>query len=246
MLFHKILRRFAIWASYLAIVATSIVSILFFRIPLNFARASGTKNIPRQGSGVLFLANHLTMWDSFLIAAAAFFFRLIFYPSEAFVNFADQNNFFTTWYVKILLQLLRTEPVARRDQATLMRRFVELLNKRNLLIFYQGTRSKNLELIKSGPAFAIRNAKCNITVIPVYHEGINRIFSRGGPKTQGIWRWLPRNFFRRPTVVFGEPIDFSDLKKIKNRRLSTQLINERIVRHITTLEKSLHAHNAVK
>lgn len=244
MLFKKILRRFAIWASYLALVATSMVCFLFFRFPLNFARVIGAKNIPHKGKGVLFLANHDSMYDSFLIGGVAFFPRVIFYPSEPFINFADQKNFFTTWYVKILLKLLRTEPVARRDQAMLMKKFVKLIRKRNLLIFYQGTRSKDLKKIKNGPAFTIRNTGATVSIVPVYHEGMDRIFSRGGPKTQGIWRWLPRNFFRRPTVVFGSPINFSDLREIKDKRLSTQLINERIIRSIKDLKESIRK-NAV-
>jgi len=28
-------------------------------------------------------------------------------------------------------------------------------------------------------------------------------------KTRGLWRWLARSIFRRPIVMFGQPIDFS-------------------------------------
>ncbi|PIS41748.1 MAG: hypothetical protein COT25_01420 [Candidatus Kerfeldbacteria bacterium CG08_land_8_20_14_0_20_42_7] len=245
MFIKKILHRFGAWISYVLVVMAIFVCFLFFQFPINFARVKGRKNIPRKGNNILFVANHDTMFDSFFIGICAFFFRVIFYPSEPFVNFADQKNYFTTWYVKCLLKMLRTEPVARRDQAMLMKRYVQLLKKRNLLIFYQGTRSKDLTLIKDGPAFAIRNAKPTPIVVPVFHEGMDRIFSRGGPKTHGIWRWLPRSLFRRPTIVFGKPIDFTDLLTIDDSRKATDAINTRIVREIQLLKEFLSTTNAV-
>lgn len=237
MIFHKILHRFGVWLSYLCVVAAGFISFLFFRAPFNFARIKGKKNIPKEGHNTLFLANHDSMYDSFLIGGAAFFPRMIFFPAEPFVNFAARENFFTTWYFKILMKLLRTEPVDRRDQALLMKRFLRLLMERNLLIFYQGTRTKDLSHIKDGPAFAIRHARPTPTVIPVFHEGMDRIFSRGGPKTHGTWCWIPRNLFKRPTVIFGKPLQFDDLIKIKDPKESIRLINERIVNAMTELKK---------
>lgn len=244
MFFRKILRRFGIWLSYLSLVAAGFVCFLFFRAPLNFVRIRGRKNIPKKGNGVLFLANHDTMYDSFLIGGAAFFPRMIFFPAEPFINFAARENYFRVWYIQIIMKLLRAEPVNSRDQATLMKRFVRLIKERNLLIFYQGGRSKNLSQIKDGPAFAIRHAKPTPVVIPVFHEGMDRIFSRGGPNTRGTWRWLPRNLFRRPTVMFGAPIDFSYELTIRDRGKCTIAINDRIVEVISSLRKEYHSSNA--
>lgn len=216
-------------------VCTGFVCFLFFRFPLNFTRVRGRQHIPPRGERVLFLSNHTTMYDSFLIAVAAYFPEHIFYPSRPFVNFAARENYFRTWFFRTLFGLLRTVPVERRDYPWLMRKYVAFLERNNLLIFYQGTRSDDLSVIKNGPAYAIANAPSPITVIPVYHEGMERIFSRGGPKTRGLWRWLPRSLFRRPLVIFGQPIDFCDCFRIAGTRERIAAINQRIVASILSL-----------
>jgi hypothetical protein len=91
-------------------------------------------------------------------------------------------------------------------------------------------------VIKNGPAYAIIHTRSPITVIPVYHEGIERIFNRGGPKTTGLWRWLPRSIFRRPIVMFGQPIDFSECFRISETRTRIAAINRRIVASILSLQ----------
>jgi hypothetical protein len=70
----------------------------------------------------------------------------------------------------------------------------------------------------------------------VYHHGIERIFSKGGPQTRGLWRWLPRSIFRRPTVMFGQPIDFSECFQITETRERITAINQRIVASIVYLQ----------
>ena len=87
-LITRIFARLRIWASYVAMVFASFVSFLFFRFPFNFTRVRGRNNIPRRGERVLFISNHTTMYDSFLIAVAAYFPENIFYPSLPFMNFA--------------------------------------------------------------------------------------------------------------------------------------------------------------
>jgi len=232
----KIIARLRIWASYVAVVTASSLAFLFFRFPLNFTRVRGRKNIPRRGERVLFVSNHTTMYDSFLISVAAHFPESIFYPSLPFVNFAARENFFHNWFSRTLFTLLRTVPVDRRDQSSLMRKYVGFLERNNLLIFYQGTRSDDLSMIKNGPAYAVANAQSPISVIPVYHQGIERIFSRGGPKTRGLWRWLPCSIFHRPVVVFGQPIDFSECAGITETRERITAINQRIVASVIDLQ----------
>ncbi len=232
----RVCRRLGIWASYGAIVCAGIACFLFFRFPFNFTRVRGRNNIPKRGERVLFVSNHTTMYDSFVIAVTAFFPENIIYPSLPFVNFAARENYFRSWFTRILFTLLRTVPVERRDHPWLMRKYVEFLERHNLLIFYQGTRSNDLSVIKSGPAFAIAHAQSDIAVIPVYHQGLDRIFSKGGPKTRGIWRWLPRSIFRRPIVVFGQPIDFSECYRIPGYRERIDAINQRIVASVVSLQ----------
>ncbi len=217
-------------------VIAGFVAFFFFRFPVNFTRVLGRNNIPRRGARVLFVSNHTTMYDSFLIAVAAYFPKNIIYPSLPFMNFAARENFFRVWFSRTLFTLLRTVPVERRDHPWLMRKYVEFLERNNLLIFYQGTRSDDLSVIKNGPGYAIAHMLSPITVIPVYHRGIERIFSKGGPKTRGLWRWLPRSIFRRPIVMFGQPIDFSECLRIAETRERIAAINQRIVTSMIYLQ----------
>ncbi|MFA6588177.1 MAG: lysophospholipid acyltransferase family protein [Patescibacteria group bacterium] len=214
----------------------------FFRFPLNFTRVRGRKNIPKKGQCVLFVCNHISMYDSFLIGISAFFPSMLARPARPPINFAAKENFFTSWYISLFFRLLRTVPVEGRKDSKLFKLFQALIKKHNLLIFYQGGRSYDLTQIKDGPGYIIATADEPITVIPVYHDGIQRIFSRGGPKTHGIWRWLPRNFFRKPLVIFGPAIDFSEELKIPELREKIKAIN----RHITQSIQLLQSQNQKK
>jgi len=234
----KIFRRIGIWISYISLVITGFIGFFFFIFPLNFTRVRGRRNIPKKGENILFVSNHLSMYDSFLIAVAAYFPSVLTHPSRPPVNFAAEENFFTRWYLRVILRLLRTIPVKKgRKDPFLMRKYSDFLEKRNILVFYQGGRSYDLKKIKSGPAYVIASAEVEPTVIPVYHEGITRIFSRGGPRTKTFWRWLPLSFFHRPSVHFGEPIHFSDLRQIEDMRERVEEINKRIVKRIEDLKE---------
>jgi len=118
----------------------------------------------------------------------------------------------------------------------LMRKFINFLENNNILIFYQGGRSYDLKRIKSGAAFVIAEAPNPPVVIPVYHEGMDRIFRKGGPGTKNLWRWVPLSILRRPTIVFGEATDFNDLRKIPDKRERIQAINLRIIERIEQLK----------
>jgi hypothetical protein len=76
-------------------------------------------------------------------------------------------------------------------------------------------------------------------------EGIERIFSKGGPRTKGLWRRLPRSMFRRAIVMFDQPIDFSECFRITETRERIPAINKRIVASIVSLH-SLAAASAAQ
>ena len=215
------------------------MSYLFFRFPFNFTRVHGRERLPKLAKNVLIVSNHMTMYDSFLVGATLYFPSLITRPGRPPLNFADEKNYFTTWYVRLLLRLLRTVPVPNRKDPRLMKRYADLLQRNNLLVFYQGTRSHDLQLIKRGPAYAIATAETCPIVVPVYHEGAERIFSRGGPKTHGIWRWLPRSLFRKPSLIIGAPLPMDDLRSIEDLHEKVDRINGRIVDAILDLRDEL-------
>ncbi len=240
MLFKKILRRGWIWLSYVVMVLAVFVSYCFFIFPFNFTRVRGRENIPKKHKGVLYVANHQTMFDPFFIGAAAFFPSVFTRPGRPFINLAAEENYFKHWYLRLLLRLMRTEKVKEgRNDPFLLRNLRKFLKRNNILIFYQRKRSNNLDEIAIGPAFAVLTAEDPIDVIPVYHHGLQMIFSRGGPGTKGFWRWLPRNLFRRPTIIFGKPIDCSTVLAHTDvsREFKIARINQLIISAIKSLEK---------
>jgi 1-acyl-sn-glycerol-3-phosphate acyltransferase len=228
--------RPGLWLSYLTIITVSTLGFFFFRFPLNFTRVIGRHNIPKKGRRVLFVSNHVSMYDSFLIGISAFFPSMLTHPARPPINFAARENFFTTWYISLFFRLLRTVPVEGRKDSKLLKRYQSLIEENNLLIFYQGGRSDDLEQIKDGPGYLIATVDEPIAVIPVFHKGIERIFTRGGPKTKGIWRWLPRSLFRKPVVIFGPAIDFSEELKISELREKIKAINQKIIACIQALQ----------
>ena len=98
----QILNRFGVWLAYVALISAGFVSFVFFRFPFNFTMVRGKKNIPKKGKNVLYVSNHLSMYDSFLIAVAAFFPAFLAHPSRQPLNFAAEENYFTRWYLRIL------------------------------------------------------------------------------------------------------------------------------------------------
>ena len=162
-------QRPLLWLAYVIIVLTGFVCIFFFKI-LNITRVYGRHNIPKVGRGVLFVSNHQTMYDSFFIGTIGFFPSVIFYPSRPPVNFAAAENYFGKWYMALLMQLLRAVPVKKRNESMLMRRYPTILEKNNILIFYQGGRSFNLSQSRLGPAWIVARSQEPLEVIPIYIE----------------------------------------------------------------------------
>lgn len=225
-----------LWLSYFTMSATAIASWIFFFV-LNRTKVTGRENIPEQSCGVIFLANHQTMYDSFPAGVSLAYPEGFWFPARPPLNFADAKNFFK-WYTKPLLAMLRTVPVHNgRNDPKLLRRLVKYLKWNNLLMFFQGTRSENLTLIVNGPAFAIAHARPTPVVIPVYHEGMRSIFTKGGPGTPGPWRWIPYRLFQNIRMIIGEPIVFDDLLTIPDREEKRVAINDRIVSSMLALQK---------
>lgn len=236
-LFSKFLRNAV---SHFFIVATSFVCFLYFRI-LNRVKIIGRKNIPLQGEGTLLVANHQSMYDSFIIGIAAYFPKLVVYPSLPPYNLAAKENFFGNWPKKTFFSLLRAIPIDRRRfSGSLLKKIVAILERSRVCLFYQGTRSFDLQAAREGAAFIIIASSPPPIVIPVHIKGTDRLFG-GAPGKKGIARWLPRPPFvgRRVTMKVGPPIKFEDLLREGGKPGEIrQHITNRIVSAIQDLARS--------
>jgi len=226
----------------------SLLTIFFFEV-CNRMRVIGRENIPLLGCGILILPIHITMWDSFAIVVAWLKFSILTRPSRPPLHFADEKNYFT-WYSRWLMKLLRAVPVRSRNSIELIGKYEEYQKIRNLMVFPQGTRSYDETRVKRGVALFICTSKTQPIVIPAYHEGMDNIFTHGGPGTKNFLRWIPMRIGQEITVIFGQPINFSDLRSAypdanaEQRGVILEEACRRISEGIKQLKVLLHNSNA--
>lgn len=188
--------------SYLLLILAALVTRLFSRLFLKLEIVGG-ENVPKT-KGVLVIANHQTLIDSFFIGA--FFLPLAYqalHPSVILWNAPEFKNFFRTKLQAWIFRKLRCEPVFRGTtsrevlEATFTR-LRSILTRSNLLYFFEGTRSRNGEIgqAKSGIAKLITIAKPS-WVLPVKIIGFDQILPVGSSFVR---------IGKKVKIIFGRPI----------------------------------------
>lgn len=170
-----------IWVYWLVVPLLWVVFHLVFRF-----RVVGRENLPRGRQGFVLAPNHLCAIDPVFVVLARFWGRrmVVMGKEELF-----EINGLVTWFFKAVNVI----PVhrGRGDTAVVDRAIWDVRHKgRGLLIFPEGTRSKdgNLGKLKSG-AFVVAS-EAGVPMVPC------RIIYGGGKM----------KLFGRCTVVFGKPI----------------------------------------
>ncbi|MCR5016757.1 MAG: 1-acyl-sn-glycerol-3-phosphate acyltransferase [Ruminococcus sp.] len=178
---------------------------LFFRIIYNL-HYEGRENIPR-GEEVIYASNHRSNADPPLIGGGAVGKHAFMAKEELF-----QNKLFA-W----LIRTLGAFPVSRGkgDMAVIETAIDRLHSGRSLMIFPEGTRSKDGKVGRGHSGAALIAAKADRRIVPV-----------------GIVFGDKLKFRTRVTVKFGKPIDPKDyvepadepnprqLVKLKNRYMA--------------------------
>lgn len=171
----------------------------------------GLENLPKQ-TGLLLLSNHQSLVDSMLIGYA------LFDPHEILSryrhipwNAAAWENFF---HKKVLLRtfcyFLKTIPAYRQLGPKLanqnVREYDEILRQGNLLLFFEGTRSRNGDIgpCVYGPAKII--AMRQPTTIPIKIEGMDKVM----PISAGF-KWHHIKGGKKITIKVGKPMEFKSL-----------------------------------
>ena len=147
-------------------------------------KAVGLENLPEDGAFVM-CANHLSALDPICISA-----RL---PGKIDLAFLAKKELFKNKFLKILIDALGAISVDRgsADIAAIRASMQALKDGKCLLIFPQGTRSKDntpTPMLSGASMIALRGG---VPVIPCYIDG-------------------PYKLFRPIEIRFGKPIDFSD------------------------------------
>jgi len=176
----------------------------------------GHENIPRRG-GVLLMCNHCSYLDPFIVGGAA----------TREIHYMARHDVFGVPILAQFISALNGFPVKRgvADVAALRHTLSLLKSGKAVLVFPEGTRSTDGTLGKAhdGAGFIAFNA--NVPTIPVYVKGSSKLFPRHA-------KWVRR---AKLTVTFGEALDFTAARELKNRREAYRLIAEQIMQAIAAL-----------
>ena len=159
-------------------VFTPVLSLCYLK------KAIGVENLPQEGGFVL-CANHLSAIDPFCIASCL--------PRNRKLSFLAKKELFQNRFLKLLVSALGAIPIDRgnADIAAIRSCMKSLKDGDCLIIFPQGTRSKDnspTPMLSGSAMIALRGG---VPVIPCYIDG-------------------PYHLFRRVEIRFGAPLDFSD------------------------------------
>lgn len=186
---------------YIARFLVNIALSIYFSI-----RVEGKNNIP-DGEQVIYASNHRTNADPPLLGMR----------TKGRVTFMAKEELFENKAFGLLISSLGAFPVSRGkgDTGVLDTAVERLNNGRNLMIFPEGTRSKDGKVHRGHSGAAVISARSGKRIIPV-----------------GIVFGEKLSFRTRITIKFGEPIDPKDyvdnfeepnprqLVKLKNRYMA--------------------------
>lgn len=156
------------------------VSKIFFNV--NYY---GTENIPKN-QGCIICCNHRSNWDPILISK----------PINTYLYFMAKEELFRCHFFGWILKKLGAFPVARgkKDTSAIVTS-TKLINNNNfVVIFPEGTRSKNGEFLKPKAGAALIAYKTNTNILPIriiYQE--------------------PIRFRSKVDIIYGEVIQISNL-----------------------------------
>ncbi len=188
---HNIFEKFVLFSGLQLVKA---ISKVFFRL-----RVKGIENIPSNFPFII-APNHVSYLDAFIIASAI--------PFDTFNNLYSLGiqKYFANKAGKIFARLANVIPIDQElylTKALQMSAYI-LKNKKSLLVFPEGSRSVNGELMEFKKGVGILAVEMNIPVVPAYIKGTFKALPRGAG--------IPK--FETVEVIFGKPvipaeIDFS-------------------------------------
>lgn len=189
---------------FVHLVLSPLITLLFLK------KAEGTENLPEEGGYVL-CANHLSACDPVFLAS-----RL---PRRHRIAIIAKKELFDIKLLKPLIVALGAFPVDRgqADIAAIRTSMQVLKEGKALMIFPQGTRSKDNTPTPMLPGASMIALRANVPVIPAYIDG-------------------PYRLLRRTRVCFGAPIDFSDFGRRCDKD-TLEKATERIADAVWSMQK---------
>jgi 1-acyl-sn-glycerol-3-phosphate acyltransferase len=210
----------------------------FFFCICHRTRVIGRENIPNEPNTLL-LSNHQTLIDSFLVGLCAFYPWSWLRPFLMPWNPAAEENYYRTRLLAWLADNWKCIPIkeGRKDMGSL-RRMALGLKTSPLTLFPEGSRSRDGSIgnARAGAGFLILLSKPH--VVPVAIDGMDEILPVGAK--------FPR-LFKRVTVRYGKPLDFSRLYRERKSKAVAEKIMEEVMDAIRALrQETIDERNGVE
>lgn len=199
-------------------VTFTIAIIGFYASVLNRFKVSGADNIPAAG-GVLIASNHISAYETVFLPWAVigkFPLQMLWAPAKEELF----RSFFTGW----LYSSWGAFPVNRGRDVRAAKRINELLLSQKVMLFPEGTRHKDGVLGKGNRGVGKIIYDTRPAVIPSALIGLN------------LWKFP--GLFQKAKVVFGRPLDFTDLFQLEDNKITHQLITDRVMEAIASILRS--------
>ena len=214
------LHRWGVSGAFYTLMAFIMMPVYTFVLAFcNRLEVIGRENFP-EGRGVFVISNHQSMWDGQIIGTLLFP-KAFWFPSKAefFPNLAGSLLFMT-------LTAFRGFPVRRGERDLRAIRFMESLLRdgHNILIFPEGTRSRDGSLGEGKPGVGALIVQTKPTVVPIYLEGFHRV--------RGL-----RLFGNRLKVVVGTPVDLCEGIDAIDQRQARRIVATRAMEAIAALRE---------
>jgi 1-acyl-sn-glycerol-3-phosphate acyltransferase len=199
-------------------VTFSVYVIGFYASALNRLEVKGAEHIPASG-GVLIASNHISAYDTVFLPWAVigrYRLQMLWAPAK--------EELFTNPLLRWLYSSWGAFPVKRGRDVRAGKAINDLLESQKVMLFPEGTRHKDGVLGKGNRGVGKIIYDTRPVVIPTALCGINR--------------WKFPGFGQQGTILFGQPLDFTDLYLLDDRKDTHQLIVDRVMTAIAELLKT--------
>lgn len=203
----SLLRR--LWATISSFV------IGFYASVVNRFMICGSENIPRRG-GVLLASNHISGYETVFLPWAV----MRRYPLQM-VWAPAKEELFSNPFLGWLFRSWGAFPVKRGRDVRAGKTLNELLMSEKVMLFPEGTRNRDGVLGKGNRGVGKLIYDIRPTVIPTALSGLNH--------------WKFPGIGQKGAVIFGPPLDFSDLFTLEDCKETHLLIVERVMLAIAEL-----------
>jgi 1-acyl-sn-glycerol-3-phosphate acyltransferase len=185
---------------------------LFFKI---FYRYRAEYEIPPESlpKGVIIAPNHTSYLDPPLVSGSW----------KGSLHFFAGSHLFEGWFLGFILPKINCHPVVKGKERATIRQAISLLKEgKNIVVFPEGTRSPDGELLelKSGVAYISFMTGCPI--VPCYLEGTYAAWPRG--------QKFPKLFGASIVCKFGKPIYPTGEGSHEDKDLLTKLLEDELKR----------------